>query len=101
MAPAATPKPIVDKLSTAIQRILAHPEVGQKIIETGQEPSGLERPEEFRDFIRNDIDRWNQLIDRAGVKPEDNENPRERPVSCMSAMQSPLSSLSVRSSPMR
>jgi len=31
------------------------------------EPSGVETPEQFREFIKHDIERWNSLVDLTGV----------------------------------
>jgi tripartite-type tricarboxylate transporter receptor subunit TctC len=68
VAPAGTPKAVIDKLGAAVQKELKDPEFAQKVTASGQEPSGVETPEQFRAFIKEDIDRWNRVIDRAGVK---------------------------------
>jgi tripartite-type tricarboxylate transporter receptor subunit TctC len=67
VAPAKTPKPIVAKLNHEIIRVLRDPAFGGKVAATGQEPTEIETPEQFRNFIKEDIDRWNKLIDQAGV----------------------------------
>ncbi len=69
MAPAKTPKPIIDKLSREVVTALRDPELlatfGKR---TGMDPTDNDTPEKFRAFIKEDIDRWNKLIDKAGVQ---------------------------------
>jgi tripartite-type tricarboxylate transporter receptor subunit TctC len=68
VAPAGTPKPVIAKLNAAVTSILKDPVFGPTIAErTGQELPEIYSPEEFRVFIREDIDRWNRLIDQSGI----------------------------------
>jgi len=68
VAPAGTPKEIIDRLGTEIRKILAMPEVLQRLERLGVEatPAG---PEEFGALIRSELKRWNQLVRDAGIKP--------------------------------
>ena len=68
VAPAGTPKDIIERLKTEIQMILAMPEVVQRLERLGVEtaPAG---PEEFGALIRSELKRWNQLVRDAGIKP--------------------------------
>ena len=68
VAPVGTPKPVADKLNVEVQKILKDTTNGISIEQSGMEPSGVETPEQFRAFIKSDIDRWNRLIDLTGVK---------------------------------
>jgi tripartite-type tricarboxylate transporter receptor subunit TctC len=68
-APAGTPRPIVDQIGKEIERIVDLPEVKKQFMLQGEEarPS---KPEEFTRFIRAEIDRYTQLVKRAGIKVE-------------------------------
>ncbi len=69
LAPAATPKPVVDKLSADANRVLANQEVRSRMQALGADPSG-NTPEEFARFIRDDQAKWGKLMREAGIKPE-------------------------------
>ena len=66
-APKGTPKPIIDKLYGAIREVLDSPEVQEKLNTMGVEPSGMP-PAEFAAFQKEEIAKWRQLIEAAGVK---------------------------------
>ncbi len=69
LAPAATPKPVVDKLSADANRALADQEVRSRMQALGADPSG-NTPEEFARFIRKDQAKWAKLMREAGIKAE-------------------------------
>ncbi len=69
LAPAATPKVVVDKLSADANRVLADSEVRSRMQALGADPSG-NSPEEFARFIRDDQAKWAKLMREAGIKPE-------------------------------
>ncbi|MGZ5031813.1 MAG: tripartite tricarboxylate transporter substrate binding protein [Usitatibacter sp.] len=69
LAPAATPKAIVDRLSTDANKVLGEIEVKQKMLALGAEPSG-DTPEQFARFIRDDQAKWSRLMKERGIKPE-------------------------------
>ena len=69
MAPAGTPRDIVDKLNAAFNQALASPDVRQKIIGQGNEPLGG-TPEEFGALIRAESQKWGDIIRKSGIKPE-------------------------------
>ncbi len=69
LAPAATPPAVVAKLSADANRVLADPEVKQKLVALGAEPSG-DTPEQFAKFIRDDQAKWSKLMRDAGISPE-------------------------------
>jgi tripartite-type tricarboxylate transporter receptor subunit TctC len=69
LAPAATPKPVVDKLSADANRALADREVRSRMQALGADPGG-NTPEEFARFIREDQAKWGKLMREAGIKPE-------------------------------
>jgi tripartite-type tricarboxylate transporter receptor subunit TctC len=69
VAPAGTPKPIVDLLARELIRIVALPDVKEKLITLGFTPVGS-TPDELAAQIRFDIDRWSQVVRDAGIKVE-------------------------------
>jgi tripartite-type tricarboxylate transporter receptor subunit TctC len=60
-APKKTPKPIVDKLSSEIQRIVKSPEFNAKMASLGIEPTGMLSEEADR-TTRDEMDRWKGII---------------------------------------
>src|SRR2546428_1871588 len=69
LAPAATPKETVAKLSVETNRVLAMSEVREKMRVLGAEPAG-NTPEEFARFIRADQAKWSRLMKDAGITPD-------------------------------
>lgn len=66
LAPAATPKATLAKLSGDANRVLAMSEVREKMLVLGAEPEG-NTPEEFARFIRGDRAKWSKLMKEAGI----------------------------------
>ncbi|MPZ44612.1 MAG: tripartite tricarboxylate transporter substrate binding protein [Betaproteobacteria bacterium] len=67
LAPAGTPKSIVQSLNKQIVSILQMEPVVDRLASNGSEPlTGT--PEEFSDFIRSDIAKWKKLVKDAGIK---------------------------------
>ena len=65
-APAATPKPVLDKLSTALSKVLANPEVQKKISAQGGETVN-ETPAQFAAFIRSETTKWGKVVKESGA----------------------------------
>jgi tripartite-type tricarboxylate transporter receptor subunit TctC len=61
LAPAGTPAPIIDKLSKASNETLKDAEVLKQLHLQGLDARGG-TPEEFRDFIKSETERWAQVI---------------------------------------
>ena len=68
-APAGTPKPIVDKLSDDINRVLRQPEQIERWKTLGFDPIGT-TPEVFAARQKADLGYWKQMIEYTGVKVE-------------------------------
>lgn len=69
LAPARTPRPIVDKLAAETQRILKLPDVSERISALGAQLVG-NTPDEYAKFIQSEVKKWQQVIRTAGVKLE-------------------------------
>jgi tripartite-type tricarboxylate transporter receptor subunit TctC len=69
MAPKGMPKEIVDRLNAEIAKIVAKPAVKEAWAKQGAVPMTM-TPAEFGEFLKNDIDKWAKVIDKAGLKPQ-------------------------------
>jgi tripartite-type tricarboxylate transporter receptor subunit TctC len=69
VAPARTPKPIVDKLAADIDRILRDPANQDRFASMGLEVIASS-PSEFRDAIASEIQRWAKVVKAANIKAE-------------------------------
>ena len=67
--PAALPKDIVDKLSNALQQILNRPDVRERLLNMGAEPTPS-NPTEFAALVKRQLDIWGQKVKDAGIQPE-------------------------------
>ncbi|CAN5900942.1 tripartite tricarboxylate transporter substrate binding protein [soil metagenome] len=67
LAPANTPKPIVDMLQKHVAAILALPEVEKMFLEQGAEPVG-DTPEQFAKVIASEMQKWAKVAAATGVK---------------------------------
>ena len=65
VAPAGTPREVVSKLHGSIKKVLAMPEVRNKLLAASIEPA---RPEEFAAFIRSQADTRAKVIQAVGIK---------------------------------
>lgn len=68
-APRGTPAAVVQKLNAELNKVLAQPEVRQRLLELGHEPAGGP-PSELADFARSERLKWAPLIAKAGLKAE-------------------------------
>ena len=69
MAPAGTPRAVVDRINAEIVRILALPEIREKLTVLGLEPTPS-TPERFAAVIRNDAEKSGRIIKAAGVRAD-------------------------------
>jgi len=69
LAPAGTPKPIIDKLNAAIVKVVNNPEIKEQFYTQGSEPT-TNSPQEFSQFIRDETERMSKVVKTAGIKVE-------------------------------
>ncbi|GIL03790.1 MAG: hypothetical protein BroJett031_03100 [Betaproteobacteria bacterium] len=69
LAPAKTPRPIVERLQRELAEVLKDPEVRNRYATLGIEPVG-NTPEQFAAQIRADLARWEKVVKTAGIKIE-------------------------------
>lgn len=70
VAPARTPRPVIERLFREIQKAIQHPEVKKRQNAVGIEPGGSASPQEFAKFMREDTGRWTRIIKDAAIKVE-------------------------------
>ncbi|QPF95167.1 tripartite tricarboxylate transporter substrate binding protein [Bradyrhizobium commune] len=63
MAPAGTPRPIIDKLNAAVGAFVKRPEIVKLWTEQGALPMSM-TPGEFDKFLRGDIEKWADVVKR-------------------------------------
>ena len=66
-APAATPKPVIDRLHAELKAVAATPEINALIVRLGTIPVDSPPPAELQKFLATEIDRWGDIIERAGL----------------------------------
>ncbi len=66
LAPAATPKPVVDRLAAAFDKILTSPEMKKLFADRGYDPMGG-GPEEFAKYLDADIALWAKVVKASGA----------------------------------
>jgi tripartite-type tricarboxylate transporter receptor subunit TctC len=69
MAPANTPKAIVERLNSEITRAVNAPETRQSWQAQGAVPMSMS-PEEFGKFLRDDIEKWAHVVKVSGAKSD-------------------------------
>ncbi len=69
LAPAKTPKPVIDKLNAEIVKIMARSDVKEAWAKQGAVPMSMS-PAEFDKYIRADIEKWAQVVKVSGAKIE-------------------------------
>jgi tripartite-type tricarboxylate transporter receptor subunit TctC len=69
VAPAGTPKPVVDRLAREIAEIVKEPAFRERIVATGGEPMS-NTPDAFARLIQNETRKWTKLLQDAGIEPQ-------------------------------
>jgi tripartite-type tricarboxylate transporter receptor subunit TctC len=69
LAPAATPRPIIDRLNREVVGILNEPEVREQLARHGADPAPT-TPDQFGAIIRADIAKWARVVREAGIQPD-------------------------------
>ena len=68
-APAGTPREVVLKLHAEVVAALKSPDVAQRLKNLNAEPGGMP-PDQFGAFVKAELDRYSQVIRKAGIKLE-------------------------------
>jgi tripartite-type tricarboxylate transporter receptor subunit TctC len=67
VAPAGTPRAIIDKIQREIVKLYADPAIADKLEKSGISAASSS-PEEFAAFVRKEQDRWGQVFKDSGIQ---------------------------------
>jgi tripartite-type tricarboxylate transporter receptor subunit TctC len=69
LAPAGTPEPIIARLNGEMNKVLAMPDIKQRMFDLGVEPQPT-TPAAFGAFVKDEVAKWGKLVKDAGIEPE-------------------------------
>ncbi len=69
LAPTGTPKAVIEKLNTEINKIIASAEISEAWAKQGAVPMKM-NPEQFDKYLRDDIEKWAKIVKISGAKVE-------------------------------
>jgi tripartite-type tricarboxylate transporter receptor subunit TctC len=69
LAPAKTPREIVNRLYTEVSGVLKQPEIKTRLANDGADTVGSS-PDEFTRYIQSELIKWAKVARDAGIQPE-------------------------------
>lgn len=69
IAPKGTPKAVIDKLNSEINKAIKDPDFAKRIAQDGLEPAGG-TPEVFGELLKREVTEWGEVVKAANVKAE-------------------------------
>jgi tripartite-type tricarboxylate transporter receptor subunit TctC len=69
-APAATPRPIVNRMAAAVEHALADPAVAARMNQMGTPPMRGWTPERFGAFVQEEVVAWRPLVQASGARAD-------------------------------
>src|ERR1700730_4968103 len=70
LVPTGTPRPIVDKLHAAIVKVLAEPEIQERMRRSGVIAVASKSPEDFKIYMDGETGKWTKVIVESGLHPD-------------------------------
>lgn len=70
LAPARTPRPIVERVHAAVMKAASHPQLKEQFNAVGLSLTTMPSPEAFQQFLREDKERWAEVVKQARIKIE-------------------------------
>jgi tripartite-type tricarboxylate transporter receptor subunit TctC len=70
VAPAGTPRPVVDTLAAQIAKLLSDPATRERFMAIAIEPLPGSTPDGFAAYIKTEIDRWADIVKKSGAEAE-------------------------------
>jgi tripartite-type tricarboxylate transporter receptor subunit TctC len=67
IAPAQTPQPILAKLNSELNAIVAMPDIRARMADIGMNPVGTGSVEDLQKFLQSEIVRWGKVVEEAGI----------------------------------
>lgn len=69
VAPAGTPRNIIDQWNQELFNVLAAPELRARLADLGMAVAAPNRPDEFAGLIRRELQHWGKFVKTAGLRP--------------------------------
>ena len=69
LAPAGTPPAVLDKLQSAVHRIVARPDIAKRLQELGSEPSDMSR-QQMAEWMQSETVRWAKVVKDNNIKAD-------------------------------
>jgi tripartite-type tricarboxylate transporter receptor subunit TctC len=66
--PVKTPKPIADRIGSAVLTVAALPDIRERLVQLGFEPTSI-NGEQFQRDVAVEVKHWAEVIEKAGIKP--------------------------------
>jgi tripartite-type tricarboxylate transporter receptor subunit TctC len=70
VAPAGTPRPVVDMLAAEIAKLLSDAATRERFTAIAIEPLPGSTPDSFATYIRTEVDRWADIVKKSGAEAE-------------------------------
>jgi tripartite-type tricarboxylate transporter receptor subunit TctC len=70
LVPSGTPRPIIDKLFAAVGKAMEDPKVRERMSDAGIFPVVSKSPEDFKEYLERDADKWSRVIKEIGATPD-------------------------------
>ncbi len=70
LVPTGTPRQIVDKLHAAIVKVLADPEIQERMRKGGVIAVASKSPEDFKTYMNGETAKWTKVIEESGLRPD-------------------------------
>jgi tripartite-type tricarboxylate transporter receptor subunit TctC len=70
LAPAGTPKPIVDRLNAELVKTLAKPDLRKQLTETLGMDLAVSTPEQLQKFVAGEVDRWGKVVKANNIRAD-------------------------------
>jgi tripartite-type tricarboxylate transporter receptor subunit TctC len=67
VAPAGTPRPVIEKLGAAARKVMHAPDAVELLHKQGFQPENM-GPDQFGAFVQSEIKRWSAVVQAAGIK---------------------------------
>jgi tripartite-type tricarboxylate transporter receptor subunit TctC len=70
LAPAATPKPIIDKFNAELAKALAQPDLRKQLTETLGMDLAVSGPDTLQKFVTGEVDRWGRVVKANNIRAD-------------------------------
>jgi tripartite-type tricarboxylate transporter receptor subunit TctC len=67
--PVKTPKPIAERIGSEVLKVAAMPEIRDRLIQLGFEPTSIDG-EQFQRDVAVEVKHWAEVIEKAGIKAQ-------------------------------